>query len=188
MARSRSLAKWASTATLLSLTVSSAGQAQAFDWKVEKNRIMMARALNGWADFCSSTFYFTRSLRRSPEELEAKINAHLLLSNLPDLDVARWADWIPYADPNSDVAKPSEDRAADALLAARADSSSAAQAEKLYTNTMRDYLSTVFSKCRMGASDPFIAQNFYAGPGDLDRALAAVESDFDQAVKELDKP
>lgn len=162
-------------------------QAQDF-WASKPNRIKIAEALNHWADFCSNVFYFDRDPKLANEALEPKINSHLLLSTTPSIEVERWAGWLPYADPQSDIAKPTHERAADALLAARADPSSAAAAEKLYTDTFRGYLQSVYAKCREGSGDEWIAQNLYSGAGDFERAMTAVKIDFAQAVKEIDKP
>lgn len=162
-------------------------QAQDF-WASKPNRIKIAGALNHWADFCSNVFYFERAPKLANEALEPKVNSHLLLSATPSIEIERWAGWLPYANPQSDIAKPTHERAADALLAARADPSSTAAAEKLYTDTMQGYLQSVYAKCREGAGDEWIAQHLYSGAGDFERAMATVKIDFAQSVKELDKP
>ncbi|GAA0456646.1 MULTISPECIES: hypothetical protein [Sphingomonas] len=157
-------------------------------WATKPNRIKIAGALNHWADFCSNVFYFERAPKLANEALEPKINSHLLLSSTPSIEVERWAGWLPYADPDSEIAKPTHERAADALLAARADPSSAAAAEKLFVDTMRGYFKSVYAKCREGAGDEWIAHNLYSGAGDFERAMATVKIDFAQSVKDIDKP
>jgi hypothetical protein len=156
-------------------------------WATKPNRLKIAGALNNWADFCANVFHFNRVSKLTPLELEPKINSHLLLSSAPSLEVQRWAEWLPYADPDSDVAKPSQERAADALLAARADPSAATEAEKLYNDTFRGYFRTVFGKCTEGARDKWIAENFYSGEGDFEKAAGSLTVDFSQALKEIDK-
>ena len=172
----------------LALVAGVPASAQDFDWHISKNRMLIAGALNHWGDFCSATFYFDQKPKRTNAELEPKVNSYLLLSATPSVEVQKWGEWLPYANPDSDVAKPTQNRAADALLAARADPSAAAAAEKLYLDTMRDYFHTVFSKCQEGAHDSFIAANLYTGDGDFDRAMQAVKIDFAKDVKDLDKP
>lgn len=175
-------------ALALALAANMPASAQDFDWHIPKNRMLITGALNHWGDFCSATFYFDRKPKRTNAELEPKVNSYLLLSSTPSIEVQKWAEWLPYADPNSDVAKPTQDRAADALLAARADPSASAPAEKLYLDTMRDYFHTVFSKCQEGAHDDFISVNLYSGEGDFDRAMQTVKTDFAKDVKDLDTP
>lgn len=167
----------------------SAGPVHAQDyWASKRNRIVIAGALNNWADFCSHVFYFDRAPKLSNEVLEPKVEAHLLLSPSPSVEVERWAGWLPYADPDSEIAKPTYERGADALLAARADPSSSAAAEKLYTDTMRGYFQSVYGKCREGAADEWVALNLYSGAGDFERVMADVRIDFAQSVKDVDGP
>ncbi|RYG91046.1 MAG: hypothetical protein EON58_19025, partial [Alphaproteobacteria bacterium] len=155
------MTKWkisAAVAAIALATLASPVTAQDFDWNVKANRIMLAGALNNWADFCSGMFGFNRVPEKPNEVLEPKINSHLLLSSMPSLEVGRWAGWLPYMKSDSDVAQPSITRAGDALLAARADPSSMAEAEKLYTDTLRGYFRTIFGKCSEGSREPFIAE------------------------------
>jgi hypothetical protein len=165
-----------------------AAQAQTFDWNRKPNRIILAGALNNWADFCSGVFHLNRVPKKPNEALEPKINSHLLLSSTPMMEVERWGGWLPYMRTDSAVAKPAMDRAADALLAARADPSSMAAAEKLYTDTLRGHFQTVFGKCQEGAHEPFIAENFYSGEGDFDKVMQQVTIDFASSVQSLDEP
>lgn len=162
--------------------------AQTFDWNVKAHRLMLAGALNNWADFCSGVFHFDRVPKKSNDALEPKINSHLLLSSTPMMEVERWGGWLPYMRTDSGVAKPAMDRAADALLAARADPSSMVAAEKLYTDTLRGHFQTVFGKCQEGAHEPFIAENFYSGDGDFDKVMEQVTIDFASSVQSLDEP
>ncbi len=157
-------------------------------WTTKANRVKIAGALTNWADFCTSTFYFNRKDKVAANILEPKIYSHLLLSTTPSSEVTRWAEWLPYADPGSEVAKSSIERGSDALLAARADPSAANAAEKLYTDTMRDYFKVVFEKCRDGSRDPFIAEIFYDGGGNFERAMSDNELNFAESVKELARP
>jgi hypothetical protein len=174
------------TAVMLSsMAVAEPIQAHDF-WASRTNRVMIAHALNRWADYCSTVFHFDRATKLADEQLEPKINSHLLLSPDPSAEVERWSGWLPYADPQSDFAKSTFERGSDALLAARADPSSAEAAEKLYTETMKGYFSSVYAKCREGASDEWIAQILYSGKGDLERFLATLEVDFAKSVRDVD--
>lgn len=180
--------KAALTVLAVSLTVLPTGaNAQDF-WATKPNRVKIAGALSHWADFCSNLFFFERRPKLLNEAFEPKIESHLLLSPTPSFEVNQWAGWLPYADPNSDIAKQAQVRGGDALLAARADPSSAVEAEKLYTATIRTHLQSAFSKCREGAGDDWIAQNLYFGAGDFERTMAEVKVDFAGSVKALDAP
>ena len=182
-----SFSKTAASALLIAVAVPSRAHADDF-WATKPNRIKIANALNGWADHCSGMFGFDRRPKLSNETLEPKVDAYLLLSATPSLEVERWAGWLPYADPNADVAKPSTDRAADALLAARADPSSALAAEKLYIDTRRSFFHEIYTKCQEGSRNPLIGQYFYRGEGDFEKAMLSVHTDFAEAVADLDKP
>ncbi len=185
--KERAFAGFMTAAMLFCALSSSRSEAQEY-WTTKANRVRIAGALTNWADFCTSTFYFSRKDKVANNILEPKIYSHLLLSTTPSSEVTRWAEWLPYADPGSEVAKSSIDRGSDALLAARADPSAAKAAEKLYTDTMRDYFKVVFEKCRDGSRDPFIAENFYDGDGDFERAMSDNVLNFAESVKELDRP
>jgi len=71
-------------------TAPAMAQAQTFDWNVKAHRLMLAGALNNWADFCSGVFHFDRVPKKPNEALEPKINSHLLLSSTPMMEVERW--------------------------------------------------------------------------------------------------
>lgn len=182
--------KFLAAAACLAL-VAAPSPAAGFDWNKQANRILIARALSRFSNFCADAFHFERRPVAEPIDLEKKVNSHLLLSPYPDGELEKWAEWIPYADSSSDVYKFTISRGADALLAARSDPSAGAAAKKLWIDTYRGVLETAFAKCRAGAADPFIAEQFYSGQGNAGGIAETAEKfgeGFEESVRSLDKP
>lgn len=173
-------------AAIMGLTGAPAA-AQGVDWTVQKNRLSIVRAMGNWADFCADTFGFTRRPAQPPEALETRLDAYLLLSENPGGTLALWADWLGYMDPDSPHAKPMRERAADALLAARADPSQFEAARKLYSDSFNVYFRSIAVKCEAGTRNPFLNQHYYFGTGSTAEGEARMRDGFAAAVRRVDE-
>jgi len=158
--------------------------AQDFDWHAPENRRLVHQRLSEWADMCAS-IGFERLPTPDATTMQDRINAHLLLAASPEFVLNQWARLIQTATRDtSDL----EERAADALIAARDDPSRWAEAENLYVNTLRNgFLNPVLAACREGTHDALISRNYYRGDGSVDRFVEQVRARFAESVRALDE-
>lgn len=154
-----------------------------FDWRREPSRLMIHGAISNWSQACSREFGFTRIAEQPPAVMEGRVEAHLLLAGYSaDTEVLDWSRLITSWR-NHDA---SEERGADALLAALADPNAYARAEDLWVNSAIGALRTFFEGCQRGVRNDFIRSNYLTGEGAIpDTVEPRIRQRFRESVEQL---
>lgn len=162
---------------------------QDIGWSSYKLRVGIDRSFRSMAANCDG-FGFKRLIPASPDEMQKRIYAYLLLKEAyaADARVDEWGGLVRELNrlADKDYIERSSRGAGDALAAAKIDPTAKDAAKVKFVAELVRAMTPFFEACEKVAKDDFLSKHYLSGEGSLDSYRAEAEADFEKALAGLD--